>query len=113
MIKLIIVAGLPQAKLTVFPASVTDGEMRLVCGGFDNRTASECLFYPSEQENFTTPSVSCELSLTGSELITWSGDEESSYVNTVCYYAVIELGKYVTSPHSDEVSVRVRGKMTF
>ncbi|XP_057218766.1 uncharacterized protein LOC130571658 [Triplophysa rosa] len=100
--------GLPQAKLTVFPASVTDGELRLVCEGFDNRTVSECLFYPSGQENFTTPSVSCELSLTGSELITWSGDEESSYVNTVCYYAVSELGKYITSDHSDEVPVRVR-----
>ncbi|KAA0707438.1 hypothetical protein E1301_Tti021534 [Triplophysa tibetana] len=100
--------GLPQAKLTVFPASVSDGKMRLVCEGFDNRTVSECFFYPSGQENFTTPSVSCELSLTGSELITWSGDEESSYVNTVCYYTVSGLGKYITSAHSDEVSVKVR-----
>lgn len=105
--------GLPQAKLTVFPASVTDGEMRLVCEGFDNRTVSECFFYSSGQENFTTPSVSCELSLTGSKLIIWSGDDESSYVNTVCYYVVSELGKFITSAHSDEVSVRVRGKTPF
>ncbi|XP_056590058.1 uncharacterized protein LOC130409884 [Triplophysa dalaica] len=104
--------GLPQAKLTVFPASVTDGEMRLVCEGFENRTVSECFFYPSGQENFTTPSVSCELSLTGSELIIWSGDEESSFVNTVCFYSVSELGKYITSAHSDEVSVRVRDPTT-
>ncbi|XP_073732339.1 uncharacterized protein [Misgurnus anguillicaudatus] len=102
--------GLPQAKLTVFPASVTDGEMvRLVCEGFKKRRVSECLFYPSGRENFTKPSASCNLSITVSELIAWSGDHESSHVNIVCYYTAIELGKQMTSLHSDKVSVRVRG----
>ncbi|XP_065098157.1 uncharacterized protein [Paramisgurnus dabryanus] len=100
--------SLPQAKLTVSPASVTDGEMHFVCEGFKRRRVSECMFYPSGQENFTKPSA-CNISITISDLIAWSRDHESSHVNIVCYYTVFELRKHITSPHSDKVSVRVRG----
>ncbi|XP_065098152.1 uncharacterized protein [Paramisgurnus dabryanus] len=101
--------GLPKAKLTVSPASVTDGEMRFVCEGFKKRRVSECMFYPSGRVNLSMPSASCNISITASDLLAWSGDHESSHVNIVCYYTVSKSGKHTISPHSDEVSVRVRG----
>ncbi|XP_016411915.1 uncharacterized protein LOC107743268 [Sinocyclocheilus rhinocerous] len=102
--------GLPQAKLTVFPIFATDEEkVQMVCGGHENQHISECMFYPAGQENFLKPSTSCNFSLTGAELIIWSQDQESSHVNISCYYTVHALGENGTSPHSDIVSVRVRG----
>ncbi|ROI16295.1 hypothetical protein DPX16_12413 [Anabarilius grahami] len=102
--------GLPQANLTIFPTSATYGEkVQMVCGGHENHRVSECMFYPAGQENFKKPSASCYLTLTSGELILWSQDAESSHVNISCYYTVYSLGENATSPHSDTVSVRVRG----
>ncbi|KAL1266004.1 hypothetical protein QQF64_004031 [Cirrhinus molitorella] len=101
---------LPQAKLEIF---ATDEEkVQMVCGGHENQHMSECMFYPDGQENFLKPSASCNFSITGAELIMWSQNPKSSYVNISCYYTVNGLGKNTTSPHSDSVSVRVRGLAT-
>ncbi|XP_050978006.1 uncharacterized protein LOC127172701 isoform X2 [Labeo rohita] len=101
--------NLPQAKLTIFPTFATDEEVQMVCGGHENQHMSECMFYPAGQENFIKPSASCNFSITVADLIAWSQDQESSYVNISCYYTVHDLEKNTTSPHSDIVSVRVRG----
>lgn len=104
--------GLPQANLTIFPTSATYGEkVQMVCGGHEKHRVSECMFYPAGQENFKKPSASCYLTLTSDELILWSQDAESSHVNISCYYTVYSLGENATSPHSDTVSVRVRGAL--
>ncbi|KAI2659048.1 Low-density lipoprotein receptor class A domain-containing protein 2 [Labeo rohita] len=98
-----------KAKLTIFPTFATDEEVQMVCGGHENQHMSECMFYPAGQENFIKPSASCNFSITVADLIAWSQDQESSYVNISCYYTVHDLEKNTTSPHSDIVSVRVRG----
>ncbi|KAK7127524.1 hypothetical protein R3I93_020188 [Phoxinus phoxinus] len=102
--------GLPQANLTIFPTFSTYGEeVQMFCGGHENQHVSECMFYPAGQENYKKPSSLCNITLTIIELIMWSQDPESSHVNVSCYYTVYGLGENATSPHSDEVSVRVRG----
>ncbi|KAK7119168.1 hypothetical protein R3I94_021124 [Phoxinus phoxinus] len=102
--------GLPQANLTIFPTFATYGEeVQMFCGGHENQHVSECMFYPAGQENYKKPSSLCNITLTIIELIMWSQDPESSHVNVSCYYTVYGLGENSTSPHSDEVSVRVRG----
>ncbi|XP_026130486.1 uncharacterized protein LOC113110572 [Carassius auratus] len=102
--------GLPQAKLTIYPTFATDEEkVQMVCGGHENLHISECMFYLVGQEDFLKPSASCNFSLTAAELIIWSHDQESSHVNISCYYTVHALKENGTSPHSDIVSVRVRG----
>ncbi|XP_043107866.1 uncharacterized protein LOC122353984 isoform X1 [Puntigrus tetrazona] len=102
--------GFPQAKLTIFPTFAVDEEkVQMICEGQENQHISECMFYPVGQEQFIQPVTSCKLSLTGAELISWSRDQESSHVNISCYYSI---GKNETSPHSDRVSVRVRGLAT-
>ncbi|XP_050978007.1 uncharacterized protein LOC127172702 [Labeo rohita] len=101
--------SLPQAKLTIFPTFATDEEeVQMVCGGHENQHMSECTFYPAGQENFIKPSASCNFFITVADLIAWSQDQESSYVNISCYYTVHSLGENTTSPHSDIVSVRIR-----
>ncbi|KAL1266005.1 hypothetical protein QQF64_004032 [Cirrhinus molitorella] len=104
--------SLPQAKLTIFPTFATDEEeVQMVCGGHENQHMSECMFYPDGQEtDRTQPSSSCNISITGAKLIAWSQNQKSSYVNISCYYTV--HGVKETSPHSDIVSVRVRGLAT-
>ncbi|XP_051769269.1 uncharacterized protein LOC127522944 [Ctenopharyngodon idella] len=102
--------GFPQANLTIFPTSATSGEkVQMECGGYKNHRVSECMFYPEGQESFKKPSASCNLTLTSTELILWSHDAESSHVNISCYYTVYSLAVNETSPHSNKVSVRVRG----
>ncbi|XP_056104475.1 uncharacterized protein LOC130083472 [Rhinichthys klamathensis goyatoka] len=102
--------GLPQANLTIFPTFATYGEkVQMFCGGHESQHVSECMFYPAGQENYIKPSALCNITLTSIELITWSQDPESSHVNISCYYTVYGLGENATSPHSDKVSVKVRG----
>ncbi|XP_059394138.1 uncharacterized protein LOC132126704 [Carassius carassius] len=102
--------GLPQAKLTIYPTFATDEEkVQMVCGGHEDQHISECMFYLVGQEDFLKPSASCNFSLTAADLIIWSHDQESSHVNISCYYTVHALKENGTSPHSNIVSVRVRG----
>ncbi|XP_073681405.1 uncharacterized protein [Garra rufa] len=100
--------GLPKAKLTIVPTFATDEEeVQMVCKGYEDQHMSECMFYPAGQETFSKPSASCDFSINGTDLIAWSQNQESSYVNIYCYYTVHGVNE--TSPHSDRVSVRVRG----
>ncbi|XP_039529337.1 uncharacterized protein LOC120480352 isoform X3 [Pimephales promelas] len=102
--------GLPQANLTIFPTFATNGEkVQMLCGGHENQHVSECMFYPAGQENYKIPSALCNITLTSIKLIMWSQDPESSHVNISCYYTVYGIGDNTTSPHSDKVSVKVRG----
>ncbi len=106
---LVFVIGLPQAKLTIFPTFAIDEEkVQMVCGGHE--AISECMFYPAGQENLLKPSDSCNFSITGANLIAWSQDNES-HVNISCYYTVHASRQNESSPHSERVSIRVRGTL--
>ncbi|XP_077060018.1 uncharacterized protein LOC143711841 [Siphateles boraxobius] len=101
---------LPRANLTIFPTFATYGEkVQMFCGGHENQHVSECMFYPAGKENYKKPSALCNITLTSIELIMWSQDPETSHVNISCYYTVYGLGENATSPHSDKVSVKLRG----
>ncbi len=107
---LVFVIGLPQAKLTIFPTFAIDEEkVQMVCGGHE--AISECMFYPAGQENLLKPSDSCNFSITGANLIAWSQDKEISHVNISCYYTVHASRQNESSPHSERVSIRVRGTL--
>ncbi|XDV51364.1 hypothetical protein PO909_020250, partial [Leuciscus waleckii] len=105
--------GLPQATLTISPTFATYGEnVQMICGGHENQHVSECMFYPAGQENYKKPSELCNITLTSIELIMWSQDPDGSHVNISCFYTVYGLGENATSPHSNKVSVKVRGLAT-
>ncbi|XP_036415999.1 uncharacterized protein LOC118799962 [Colossoma macropomum] len=63
---------------------------------------SQCHFYPEKDYKNLKHSLSCQLSLTDSELTSWTGRSYSppEPVSVICYYSVSESGLTKPSPHS-------------
>ncbi|KAG9260666.1 hypothetical protein AMEX_G26953, partial [Astyanax mexicanus] len=106
------ISDLPQPFLSVSPAVITQNEsVELHCGA-DNREY-QCIFYPKGQDTRTKLSSSCQLSLTGSELMWWtrrsSGSPEP--VNMICFYSKKATAGSRPSDHSAPVAVLILGKI--
>ncbi|XP_049327963.1 uncharacterized protein LOC125787587 [Astyanax mexicanus] len=99
---------LPQPFLSVFPAVITqNGSVMLDCGA--DKTLYQCYFYPKGQDENTTLSSSCQLSLTGSELMWWTGRSSGSPepVNMICFYSKKATAGSRPSDHSLPVAVLI------
>nr|XP_055040671.1 uncharacterized protein LOC129427910 isoform X2 [Misgurnus anguillicaudatus] len=100
------VRGFPQAKLSVSSSVIMDRDtVQLNCSNSENQKMDECYFIIDGREN--KQSRSCQLSLTGSDIIKWSGGQRSSFIIT-CYYTLyISQEDTMPSPHSDPVTVHI------
>ncbi|XP_049327962.1 uncharacterized protein LOC125787586 [Astyanax mexicanus] len=98
--------NVPQPFLSVSPAVITqNGSVMLDCG-VDNEEY-QCYFYPKGQNTNFEFSSSCQLSLTGSELMLWTGRRSGSPepVNIVCFYSKKATAGPKPSDHSAPVAV--------
>ncbi|XP_065097012.1 uncharacterized protein [Paramisgurnus dabryanus] len=78
--------------------------VQLNCSNSENQKMNECYFIIDGREN--KQSRSCQLSLTGSNIIKWSVGQRSSVIIT-CYYTVYISQVLMSSPRSDPVTVQI------
>nr|XP_055040681.1 uncharacterized protein LOC129427913 isoform X4 [Misgurnus anguillicaudatus] len=69
----------------------------------------ECYFTIDGRESKL--SRSCQLSLTGSDIIEWSGGQKSSFIIT-CFYTVYKSQNLMSSSRSDPVTVQISTSST-
>ncbi|KAF5892816.1 uncharacterized protein DAT39_017481, partial [Clarias magur] len=97
----------PQPRLLVSPEVLTlSGSVQLYCSPHGVK-ASQCYFYPEGDKTNLKRSPSCQLSVTGSELIRWTGRSSPGTLHIICYY-VMDNTIRSPSPHSLPAPVTVR-----
>ncbi|GAA6111880.1 mucin-3A-like [Tachysurus ichikawai] len=97
----------PQPQLSVSPEVITlRGSVQLHCLVPNHLKVYQCFFYPETQKTNIKLSPSCQLSVTGSELITWTGHRSPGTLRIICYYTV-DKSVHVPSPHSLPAPVTV------
>ncbi|XP_060713978.1 uncharacterized protein LOC132837950 isoform X2 [Tachysurus vachellii] len=97
----------PQPQLSVSPDVITlRGSVQLHCHVPYHLKVSQCFFYPEKQNTYLKLSPSCQLSVTGSELIRWTGHRSPEALRIICYYA-LDKSVRVPSPHSLSAPVTV------
>ncbi len=74
-------------------------------------TAYQCYFYINREEKNINVSSSCDLDLTGAEVLRWAAvkSPESIYIN--CYYTIHERGINKPSSESPPATVTVLGEI--
>ncbi|XP_072522049.1 uncharacterized protein [Salminus brasiliensis] len=80
----------PRPTLSVSPTVISQsGSVQIDCKA-QYEGVSQCYYYPEGQKTNVKLSPSCQLSLTGSELILWTGRPSSSPepVNIICFYTL-------------------------
>ncbi|XP_053509565.1 uncharacterized protein LOC128625357 [Ictalurus furcatus] len=98
----------PQPQLSVTPEVLTErGSVQIHCHVPDNVKVSLCYFYPERDNRNLKLSPSCQLSVTGSELIRWTGRSSPGTLHITCYYAV-DNSVRTASPRSLPAPVTVR-----
>ncbi|XP_060713980.1 uncharacterized protein LOC132837951 [Tachysurus vachellii] len=94
-------------QLSVSPEVITlRGSVQLHCHVPDHLKVSQCFFYPEKQNTYLKLSPSCQLSVTGSELIRWTGHRSPGTLRIICFYA-LDKSVRVPSPHSLPAPVTV------
>ncbi|KAG7319308.1 hypothetical protein KOW79_017782 [Hemibagrus wyckioides] len=97
----------PQPRLLVSPEVITvRGSVLLLCDVPHHVKVSQCFFYPEKQKTNLKLSPSCQLSVTGSELIMWTGRSSPGTLHIICYYTDTS-GIKAPSPHSLPAPVTV------
>ncbi|KAM9443587.1 uncharacterized protein Hap1MRO34_024812 isoform 8-T8 [Clarias gariepinus] len=98
----------PQPRLFVSPEVLTvSGSVYLHCDVPHSVKVSQCYFYPERDDTNIKLSPSCQLSVTGSELIRWTGRSSPGTLHIICYYTVDKSWIQAPSPHSLPAPVTV------
>ncbi|XP_050957149.1 uncharacterized protein LOC127158048 [Labeo rohita] len=103
------VLALPEAKLSVSASVILETDtVELSCENTEDlkMKIEMCVFIINGRESNSKLSSSCQLSLTGSQISIWSGDQSSS-VTITCFYTVMKRRTQIPSNHSDPVIVTV------
>ncbi|KAL1264934.1 hypothetical protein QQF64_002961 [Cirrhinus molitorella] len=102
------IKGRPQAKLKAFASFILETDTVLLdCENTEDLKMEMCFFYINGRESSSKQSSSCQLSLTGSQISIWSGDQSSS-VRIICFYTVMKGQDQKPSAHSDPVTITVQ-----
>ncbi|XP_060766196.1 uncharacterized protein LOC132874224 [Neoarius graeffei] len=102
-------AHVPQ--LLVSPEVLTErGSVELHCSVPYNVKVSRCSFYPEGDDKNVKSSPSCRLSVTGSDLIRWTGRRSPGTLRIICFY-VLDNSVRSPSPHSRPAPVTVLRKI--
>ncbi|XP_050960773.1 serine-rich adhesin for platelets-like [Labeo rohita] len=100
--------GLPQVKLRASASVISETDtVELSCENTEDLKMEMCYFNINGRESNSKLSSSCQLSLTGSQISIWSGDQSSS-VTITCFYTVMKRQVQKPSAHSDPVTVTVQ-----
>ncbi|XP_050979275.1 uncharacterized protein LOC127173423 isoform X3 [Labeo rohita] len=102
------IKGLPQAKLRASASVISETDtVELSCENTKDLKMEMCYFNINGRETNTKLSSSCQLSLTGSQISIWSGDQSSS-VTITCFYTVMKGQVNKPSDHSDPVTITLQ-----
>ena len=102
----------PKAHLMISPAVIRESDtLQMTCEVPQSQSASLCLFYPDGIETPPYSHPSCQISLTGVQLLQWTRQSSPLEAKVGCYYTVTSPGQQIQqSAHSDLVSVTVLGE---
>ena len=102
----------PKAHLMISPAVIRESDtLQMTCEVPQSQSASLCLFYPDGIETPPYSHPSCQISLTGVQLLQWTWQSSPLEAKVGCYYTVTSPGQQIQqSAHSDLVSVTVLGE---
>ncbi|XP_014842985.1 PREDICTED: uncharacterized protein LOC106918053 isoform X5 [Poecilia mexicana] len=105
---LTIIIQLPPPELTVNPQQITETDSVTVnCGTPSSVSVENCFLYFIKSK--ISKSISCEQTLTGSELLMMTFQTSPAEVELKCYYNVKSPGGGThQSPHSDTTSVSIQ-----
>ncbi|XP_016527422.1 uncharacterized protein LOC103138519 [Poecilia formosa] len=105
---LTIIIQLPPPELTVNPQQITESDSVTVnCGTPSSVSVENCFLYFIKSK--ISKSISCEQTLTGSELLMMTFQTSPAEVELKCYYNVKSPGGGThQSPHSDTTSVSIQ-----
>ncbi|XP_051768221.1 uncharacterized protein LOC127522383 isoform X9 [Ctenopharyngodon idella] len=99
--------------LTVSPDVISESNsVKMICEHPAGVTVDLCYFYINRDEKNIKSNWSCELSLTGAEVLKWAAVKSSVSININCYYKTTEHGINKPSSHSPAVTVKVKAVST-
>ncbi|XP_073732563.1 uncharacterized protein [Misgurnus anguillicaudatus] len=94
-------------NLKVSPDVIRESNsVHLICESPVDVKVSLCYFYSNEEEN-TNFSQSCQLHLTGTELLLWTREKSPVSLNIRCFYTINENGIHKPSPYSPPVTLTI------
>ena len=102
----------PKAHLMISPAVIRERDtLQMTCEVPQSQSASLCVFYLDGIEAAPYSHPSCQISLTGVQLLQWTWQSSPLEAKVGCYYTVTSPGQQIQqSAHSDLVSVTVLGE---
>ena len=102
----------PKAHLMISPAVIRESDtLQMTCEVPQSQSASLCVFYLDGIEAAPYSHPSCQISLTGVQLLQWTRQSSPLEAKVGCYYTVTSPGQQIQqSAHSDLVSVTVLGE---
>ncbi|XP_067287615.1 uncharacterized protein [Pseudorasbora parva] len=83
--------------------------VKMICETPADVTVKQCHFYINSEQKKIKVSQSCELDLTGAEVLGWAAVKSPASVDINCFYSVHELGINKPSSHSPAAPVTVLG----
>ncbi|XP_048028156.1 mucin-5AC-like isoform X2 [Megalobrama amblycephala] len=85
--------------------------VKMICETPAGVTVKQCNFYRNSEQKNIKPSPSCELDLTGAEVLIWAAVKSPASVDINCFYTIHEDGIDKPSSHSPAATVTVLGSL--
>ncbi|XP_063072754.1 uncharacterized protein LOC134463487 [Engraulis encrasicolus] len=100
----------PQLKIS--PAVIREsGSVQMSCEVPQSQSAFLCLFYLHGVEAASYNRPSCQISLSGMQLLRWARQTSPLEAEVGCYYLTASLEERIKSNHSDPVAVTVLNRL--
>jgi len=104
-----VVSGPPAVK--VFPDVLSESRsVKMTCETPADVTVKQCRFYRNSEQKNIKVSPSCELELTGAEVLRWADVKSPASVDIYCFYIITENSIDKPSSHSPAATVTVLGE---
>ncbi|CAM4731668.1 unnamed protein product [Leuciscus chuanchicus] len=85
--------------------------VKMICETPADVTVKQCHFYINREQKNIKVSPSCELDLTGAEVLRWADVKSPASVDIYCFYLITEYRIDKPSSHSPAVTVTVLGSL--
>ena len=84
--------------------------VKMICETSADVTVKQCHFYRNSEQKNMKVSPSCELDLTGAEVLRWADVKSPASVDIYCFYTITEHRIDKPSSHSPAATVTVLGE---
>ncbi len=104
-----VVSEFPHVKVS--PDVIRESSsVKISCETPADVLVNQCYFYINREEKNIKTSSSCELDLTGAEVLRWASVKSPESLNIYCYYTTNVRGSSISSSDSDPATVTVLGE---